>query len=342
VSAGQVLGSVSPDDALVVCADKRGELSIWDARTGQLLRSIAASGDPIESVAIALAGGTLGLLVGYAGVLISRQFRIPTDLAYRVYVDYLMRPPAVAPAHAQQLRGELEGQRAAVEAILSRAAQVLGVLTNELGVAVTPTIDEAVLDRLDLLQVSTERLLLVLALRSGAVRTIFVEVPAELAAEAVQKVTVAGTSACRSHAERSARCSPTGCATRPRRGRIVRAEHLVQEAEGLDADRGGSRAPRQHAAARGQPEFATRAQLQGPSRTERRDLCAMRSRHGRRGLTITIGQSTPTRGLDVHAVTSTYRCGPLTGVIGVMGPTRMAYDKTRARQSSRLVGELLE
>src|SRR5437867_9169193 len=116
--------------------------------------------------------------------------RIPTDAAYRVYVDYLMRPPAVAPAQAQHLRGELEAQRAAVETILSRAAQVLGVLTNELGVAVTPTIDEAVLDRIDLLQVSTERLLLVLALRSGAVRTIFVEVPAQLAAEAVQNVAV--------------------------------------------------------------------------------------------------------------------------------------------------------
>ncbi|PYP60384.1 MAG: heat-inducible transcription repressor HrcA, partial [Gemmatimonadetes bacterium] len=116
--------------------------------------------------------------------------RIPTDLAYRVYVDFLMRPPAVAPAQAQHLRGELEGQRAAVETILSRAAQVLGILTNELGVAVTPTIDEAVLDRIDLVPVSTERLLLVLALRSGAVRTIFVEVPVQLAPDTVQKVTV--------------------------------------------------------------------------------------------------------------------------------------------------------
>src|SRR5881396_3730922 len=119
--------------------------------------------------------------------------RIPTDQAYRVYVDSLMKPPRVAPAQSDQIRDELggpAGERAAVETILSRAAQVLGVLTNELGVAVSPTIDEAVLDRLDLLQVSTERLLLVLALRSGAVRTIFVEVPAELAPNAVQKVTV--------------------------------------------------------------------------------------------------------------------------------------------------------
>src|SRR5256886_7293910 len=77
--------------------------------------------------------------------------RIPTDLAYRVYVDFLMRPPAVAPPQAQRLRGELEGQRAAIEAILSRAAPGLGVLTNELGVAGSPAIQEAVLERLDLL-----------------------------------------------------------------------------------------------------------------------------------------------------------------------------------------------
>src|SRR5713101_7666567 len=55
--------------------------------------------------------------------------RIPTDRAYRVYVDFLMRPPVVAAAEAQHLRGELQGQRAAVETILARAAQVLGVLT---------------------------------------------------------------------------------------------------------------------------------------------------------------------------------------------------------------------
>ncbi len=43
-------------------------------------------------------------------------------------------------------------------------------------------------------------------------------------------------------------------------------------------------------------------------------------------------------------MTSTYRFGPLTGVIGVMGPTRMAYDKIAAlvNHTSRLVGELLE
>ena len=281
--------------------------------------------------------------------------RIPTDLAYRVYVDYLMRPPVVAPAQAQRIRGELEGQRDAIEAILSRAAQVLGVLTNELGVAVTPTIDEAVLDRLDLLQVSTERLLLVLALRSGAVRTIFVEVPAQLAPDAVNKVTIvlnerlAGLTLKEiraSLADRLRDASPT----EPGSSELLNI--FVQEAEELFdvpmAQTGGG--PVHLGSTQpltGQPEFATRAQLQGLLEvTERRDLLrdALAARGGE-GLTITIGQEHADARLSTFTlVTSTYRFGPLTGVIGVMGPTRMAYDKIAAlvNHTSRLVGELLD
>ena len=56
------------------------------------------------------------------------------------------------------------------------------MLTQELGVAVAPALDELVLERLELVPVSTERLLLVFNLRSGVVRTIFVEVPGRVVA----------------------------------------------------------------------------------------------------------------------------------------------------------------
>ena len=279
--------------------------------------------------------------------------RIPTDLAYRVYVDYLMRPPVVAPAQAQHIRGELEGQRSAVETILSRAAQVLGVLTSELGVAVGPTIEEAVLERLDLLQVSTERLLLVLALRSGAVRTIFVEVPTELPAESVQKVTVvlnerlAGLTLKEIRATLAQRlrdASPSA----PGSSELLNI--FIQEADELFEVPVARTGPVHLGSTQplaGQPEFATRAQLQGLlDVTERRDLLreALMARGGE-GLSITIGQEHADARLATFTlVTSPYRFGPLTGVIGVMGPTRMAYDKIAAlvNHTSQLVGELLE
>src|SRR5712664_3355096 len=116
--------------------------------------------------------------------------RIPTDLAYRVYVDSLMHLSQVPPSESDQIREELTGERTAVDRILERAAQVLGVLTKELGVAVSPSLDEAVLERLELLQAGSDRLLLVLTLKSGVVRAIFVEVPSVMAPEIVGQVAV--------------------------------------------------------------------------------------------------------------------------------------------------------
>src|SRR5437763_16271364 len=112
--------------------------------------------------------------------------RIPTDLAYRVYVNSLMRLPAVSASESHQIREGL-GDHNAVDQILERAAQVLGVLTKELGGAVGPTLDAAVLERLELFQASSERLLLVLTLKSAVLRSISVEVPARLAPEAMAR-----------------------------------------------------------------------------------------------------------------------------------------------------------
>ncbi|HMH83227.1 MAG TPA: hypothetical protein VK531_10175, partial [Gemmatimonadales bacterium] len=108
--------------------------------------------------------------------------RVPTDLAYRVYVNSLMRLSQVSASESHQIREEL-AERSAVDQILERAAQVLGILTKELGVAVGPSLDEAVLERVELLQAGSDRLLLVLTLKSGVVRSIFVAVPSAMASE---------------------------------------------------------------------------------------------------------------------------------------------------------------
>src|SRR4026208_1775137 len=114
--------------------------------------------------------------------------RIPTDRAYRVYVNAIMRLAPPTDEARETLRSELAGSRNALEEIVRRAAQVLGVLTQELGVAVGPALDELVMERLELVPVSTERLLLVFNLRSGVLRTIFVEVPARVSPAVVQEV----------------------------------------------------------------------------------------------------------------------------------------------------------
>ena len=80
--------------------------------------------------------------------------------------------------------------------------------------------------------------------------------------------------------------------------------------------------------------------------TEGRDLLKQAlARAGRPGLSITIGAENPDARLsDFTLVTASYEAGGLKGVIGVMGPTRMPYDKIigLVEHTSRMVEDLLE
>src|SRR5512140_285892 len=108
--------------------------------------------------------------------------RVPTDKAYRVYVDSLMRVSELALADRERLIGGImSGGGSAIEVILRRTAQSLGVLTQELGVALGPRLDQIVLQRLELVRASTEKLLLVLRSQGGTGRTVFIEVRGEIA-----------------------------------------------------------------------------------------------------------------------------------------------------------------
>src|SRR5688500_12091040 len=116
--------------------------------------------------------------------------RVPTDRAYRLYVDALMNRKVLTPRERSTLRRELvqaEGGTG-IERVLRRATQVLGLLTQELGVAVSPRLDEAVLERLDLIPISEAKVLLVLSLRAAGVRTVYVDVPAAIPAGALSPV----------------------------------------------------------------------------------------------------------------------------------------------------------
>ena len=277
--------------------------------------------------------------------------RIPTDRAYRVYVDAIMR--LSPPSHQEQdtLRAGLVGTRSAVEEILRRAAQVLGVLTQELGVAVAPALDHMVLERLELVQVSSERLLLVFNLRSGVVRTIFVEVPGMLPPASVQQVAqilnqrLAGLTLQEIRATLPERLrDATGMAE----GREL-LNIFIAEGDGL-FDLSSEESAVVLGSAQmlaDQPEFASNSRMRDLLRlTEGRDLLkhALEARR-QRGLSITIGSENPdTRLSDFTLVTSSYEVGALKGVIGVMGPTRMPYDKIigLVEHTSRLVEGLLE
>src|SRR5512142_175160 len=87
--------------------------------------------------------------------------RIPTNKAYRLYVDSLLSIPALKAVDTDRLAEEITGGNGSspIETIPRRAAPTIGVLTQELRLAVGPQLDPSVLRRLEPARVSSERLL---------------------------------------------------------------------------------------------------------------------------------------------------------------------------------------
>ncbi|MEI6739868.1 MAG: heat-inducible transcriptional repressor HrcA [Gemmatimonadaceae bacterium] len=278
--------------------------------------------------------------------------RIPTDKAYRTYVDGLMHLDPVTTEERRRLEADIARGGSTIEAILRRAAQSLGVLTQELGVAIGPRAEQVTLRRLELVRISAERLLMVLDLTGGAVRTVFVEVPGSIADAALVEVTIVLNERLAGLTLEQVR---TQLASRLRdvHTRVESAELLnifVQEgdqvfgrlAEPLDEVVLG-----QPSLLADQPEFASGERLrQLITLTETRQALAplLETRTGTNGLSITIGNEHGDPRFDAFTVvTAEYRAGSLSGVIGVIGPTRMPYDKVIALvgHTSQLVSELL-
>lgn len=277
--------------------------------------------------------------------------RIPTDRAYRLYVDSIIRLAPPSTEDRSHLHAELAASRSAVEEILRCAAQVLGVLTQEMGVAVAPALDELVLERLELVQVSSDRLLLVFELRSGVMRTIFVGIPGLLPPAVLQDIgrilneRLAGLTLREIRATVPERLRDAGTADAG--GELLNI-FITQREEIFDlSDQPNAVMLGSAQLLAEQPEFASNARMREllsltESRVPLRDALEARRRHG---LTVTIGgENADPRLGGFTLVTSSYEVGGLHGVIGVMGPTRMPYDKIigLVDHTSRLVEGLLE
>jgi heat-inducible transcriptional repressor len=237
---------------------------------------------------------------------------------------------------------------------LRRAAQSLGILTQELGVALGPRLATAVLRSLDLVRVSDERLLMVLTLEAGAVRTVFVEVAGSIAESALAQVTKAlnerlgglTLEAIRSSLGVRLRDSVT----------VPDARELlnifVQEAETLFDEKMSIGEEQvvlgQASVLVEQPEFAEATRMRRLIElTERPQALAdaLRKRGETSGISITIGAEHDDERLrDFTVVTAEYHAGSLAGVIGVIGPTRMPYEKviSLVNHTSQLLSDLLD
>jgi heat-inducible transcriptional repressor len=280
--------------------------------------------------------------------------RVPTDVAYRVYVDSLLpMVPRLPKREKDQLSSQIASGASAIDAILRRAAQSLGVITQELGVALGPRLESSILERVDLIRLSAERILVALTLNGGAVRTIFVETRGEIADAALAEVTrvlnerIAGLTLREIRSSVGARLRDTGPgmnASELLNIFIEEGDQLFDSVTASDEDV----LLGQPSLLADQPEFSTVDSMRRlVALTETREHLAdlLRRRSDTPGITITIGNENRDPKLEnFTVVTAQYHSGSVAGVIGVIGPTRMPYDKviSLVTHTSRLLTDLLD
>jgi heat-inducible transcriptional repressor len=216
-------------------------------------------------------------------------------------------------------------------------------------------LDRAVLRRLELVRVSAQRLLMVLTLEGGVVRTVFVEVPGDIADSALGSVTavlnerLGGLTIGQIRTSLSARlrdASADASAAELLNIFVQEGDQLFDAA--LPASDGQQVVLGTTSVLAEQPEFSAADRLRRLlALTETPDAlgAAIRRRVQVPGISITIGaEHDDPRLEDFTLVTAEYQVGALAGVIGVIGPTRMPYDKviSLVGHTSRLLSDLLD
>jgi heat-inducible transcriptional repressor len=258
--------------------------------------------------------------------------RVPTDRGYRVYVDTMIEPEELTDFEERQIKSEILVDYAVVEDLLEQTSRVLGLISNQLGVTIAPRFDQGILTHIDLIPAAEKKILVVLAVKHGLVRTVLLEAESGLKIETLEKTTsilnerLCGLTLGEIKGSMEQRLKETSTAD-PKLIRLFldSSENLLNFTEAEQVHLGGT------TKIVDQPEFKDREKLRNLIELieEKRFLAELVSAKGiNEGITVTIGKEMERGEMQSYSlVTSSYKAGKVAGTIGVIGPTRMRYAK---------------
>lgn len=250
--------------------------------------------------------------------------RVPTDKAYRAFVDSIDQPNL---AHSEQQRVSDFFQQAhgEIEQMLGHTSRLLSEMTGVTSVVVAPDRDQAVVKSVQLVQLSPTTVLTVLVLSDGTVEKCTIE-PLEDADEIVLALAaghLSGAMVGRTLAK-TAIPKPTGNAQADHLVDLARAALTSQDKSG-DVYVGGRSSVPSFGAAETMREVLSLLEKQLVVVTLLKDVVD-------RGMSVAIGEET---GVDPLAecalVVAPYTTeDDQTGTVGLLGPTRMNYPHAMA------------
>jgi len=163
-----------------------------DHRSGEVLRTIIRqhilSGEPVASKTVT-GGTTLDLSpasirnvmheLEERGLLQQPHTsagRVPTDRAYRLYVDQMMRKTRIPRTQAQAIDAALAGSGGEIPDLLVEASRQLSQFSNHVGLVLAPNLQRVLIDRIEFVRLDPRRVVAILVARSGVVHNRMLEI----------------------------------------------------------------------------------------------------------------------------------------------------------------------
>ena len=114
--------------------------------------------------------------------------RVPTDLGYRFYVDELMDPPQESEALENQIMAELLSVNRSVDQLVQITADFLARISKSFGFVLLDSNRRGKLTDLELIPLSSGRVLLVLGFQSDQIKTVVLDVSLDVKASHIDTV----------------------------------------------------------------------------------------------------------------------------------------------------------
>ncbi len=113
--------------------------------------------------------------------------RVPTDKGYRFYLDSLI---SLDPLTEEDLAKISDGLSTSLDSgeLLSEASKLLGKVSKQLSLVSAPYLGDAVLTRIELVSLNSSKILVVISLETGLIKTIVMEVETRVGSQKLTKI----------------------------------------------------------------------------------------------------------------------------------------------------------
>ncbi len=118
--------------------------------------------------------------------------RKPTDKGYRYYVDELMKQESLNKNEIEFIKNNIEESKNSIfesDDLLQGTSKLLSIISHQLAVVTQPFLSSGVFEKLEVFSITSLKLLLVITIKSGYVKTLIMEIDNEIHFQKIEKIT---------------------------------------------------------------------------------------------------------------------------------------------------------